>query len=87
MAARKRSAKPVPVVADEPTGLYVRLPLAPEVIAAVREHADNARALLELVERADATAGELAEACVRALGAVRRDVAKVRGRRRRRRRR
>jgi len=84
MATVKRSAvKPPPVyVPADDNGrafAYVKLPLGPEIVAALQEHADNARRLVELFTGAELHGGAVLEAVRKTSAALERDAAKVRG--------
>ena len=60
---------------------YVRLPVSAEVVAAVREHADNAAALYSLVKRGERVpVAELLSLLSKAAAAVERDASKLRRR-------
>lgn len=70
--------KLAPPAVSGPSGLYVKLPLPPELLAAVEEHAANASRLRDLFTRADASVLDLGRACVDAAQAIERDVSRVR---------
>lgn len=84
--------RPAPAVRVEPEAeggaesVYVRVPLAPEVVIALREHASNASRLLELVTGTEATAADVFKAIADTAAALERDVQKARARLRSRRR-
>jgi len=60
---------------------YVRLPVSAEVVAAVREHADNAAALYAMVKQGERVpVAELLSLLSKAAAAVERDAAKIRRR-------
>jgi hypothetical protein len=68
--------KPRPVVA-EPTGVYVRLPVPPQVLAALSEHVSNVARVRGLLEETDGSAIELGRAVLAALDAAARDAGAV----------
>lgn len=78
--------RPAPAVRVEPEAeggaesVYVRVPLAPEVVIALREHASNASRLLELVTGAEATAADVFKAIADTAAALQK--ARLRSRRR-----
>ena len=73
-------------VRAEPSAVYVKLPIAPELAAALQEHAENGRRLVDLLLGGNAAAVDVVDAFVRTVSAVRRDVNKVRARAKKRRR-
>lgn len=74
-------------VRNEPSAVYVKLPIAPELAAALHEHAENGKRLVDLLLGGNAAAKDVVDAFVRTVTAVRRDVNKVRARAKKRRRR
>ena len=68
----------------DPTAFYVKLPLAPEVVTAFKEHAANGARLLELIS-GEPSAADVFAAIAKASAALERDVARVRARLNRRR--
>lgn len=61
-------------------GVYVKLPLPPEVVRAMREHAENGARLVELVTKGSDAATEIVDHFLRSVAAVRRDVDRVKNR-------
>lgn len=74
-----------PAAVSDDDRIYVRLPLSAEMVGTLREHADNARALVAILDGTGATLEGLLGAFSRAAAAVARDVDRVRRARRRRR--
>jgi hypothetical protein len=84
--SRRKRPPPVPATAEE---IWIRLPLAPPIVAALRKHAD---AFAELAAASTGTVGDLlalVQRCAAAAGELEGDARRVAGvvRRRRRRRR
>lgn len=67
---------PPPIVAA-PTGAYVRLPLPPELLSAFGEYVAHGQRLYDLLTRADASVGELGQACLAAARTIERDAPRV----------
>ncbi len=85
-AIAKREPPPVYVPANgDASAFYVKLPLAPEVVTAFREHAENGSRLLELIA-GEPTASDVFAAIAKTAAALERDLSKVRARMARRRR-
>lgn len=73
---------PTVFVGDVGEAAYVRVPLPPEVVAAAREHVDNAARLFALVKAGGAVSlAELLSHLATSSAAIERDVAKLRKRR------
>lgn len=93
--ATKRTRNPValavrepPVyvpVSDDVSACFVKLPIPPAVLIGLREHADNAARLLELVTGIEADAAGIFAAIAKTGAALARDVRKLRARQARRR--
>lgn len=66
--------------------IYIRVPLAPHVVTAFREHAANGARLLELVTGAETDVASIFEHIAKTATALERDLVKVRARAARRRR-
>lgn len=82
-AAQLVPREPPTVYVDPSAAAYVRLPFSPEVVDAMREHADNAARLYAMVKQgAPVEPRDLLQLLGQAAEAVARDVAKVRARRR-----
>lgn len=83
-----RRPPPVYVPADDDgrAEAYVRLPLSPEVVIALREHATNGARLYELFTGKGAAAEDVFAAIAKTTAALERDLAKVRERLKKRRR-
>lgn len=81
-AADALAVRAPPPVAVDPSGAYVRVPLPPEILAAVGEYVDHGQRLFAILSSANASAEEFAEACKRAAVTVARDVARLKKRRR-----
>lgn len=83
-----RRPPPVYVPADDDgsAAAYVKLPLSPEVVVALREHATNGARLYELFMGKESAAADIFEAIAKTSAALERDVAKVRARLKKRRR-
>lgn len=71
-------------VRAEASGVYVKLPIAPELAEALRVHAENGKTLVEMVLSGSAAADAVVAQFVKTVSAVDRDLEKLRRRRRRR---
>jgi hypothetical protein len=89
VALARREPPPVYAPGEGPNdgeAVYVRVPLAPHVVTAFREHAANGARLVELLTGTESAAAEIFEQIARTASALERDVAKVRARLKQRRR-
>lgn len=61
-------------------GIYVKLPFPPEVVRAMREHADNGARLVELLTKGSDAAAEIVDHFLKSVETVSRDVQRVKNR-------
>jgi hypothetical protein len=79
VARKRRSSVSVPATdVNGDDQIYVRIPLAPHVVTALREHAANGARLLELVTGSETAVADVFEHIAKTAAALERDLGRVR---------